>query len=178
MLCNLKNSYFTSFFWGLGDFHVSQFPCLRVYKFQREGGREDQWGAWKWLCDLRANERPQNKLHPTAQTEIQTDIWTDRRTWRLYDWIGPLGQCGTNIRILEYIRIYLDKYIHSSQYSLNFFKANIFGYSFVIYLYWEIYSEIHLSNIYDSKYIWIFSDSKQWLKMVFIGPKWFNMSST
>ena len=63
------------------------------------------------------------------------------------------GQCGTNIRIFEYIRIYFDEYIHSSKYSLIFSKANIFGYSFVIYLRWRIYSDIHLSNIYDIKYI-------------------------
>ena len=43
-------------------------------------------------------------------------------------------RCWMNIRIFEYIRIYLDEYIHSSKYSLIFSKANIFGYSFVIYL--------------------------------------------
>ena len=80
-----------------------------------------------------------------------------------------------NIRIFEYIQIYLDEYIHSSKYSLIFSKANIFEYSFVIYLCWRIYSDIHLSNIYDSEYIWIFIVSQKWLKIVIIGLKWFNM---
>ena len=43
-------------------------------------------------------------------------------------------RCETNIWILEYIQKYLDKYIHLSKYSFFFPKANIFGYSFVIYL--------------------------------------------
>ena len=45
------------------------------------------------------------------------------------------AQCGTNIRILKYIKIYLDEYIHLSKYSLIFLKANKFRYSLVIYLY-------------------------------------------
>ena len=79
-----------------------------------------------------------------------------------------LFQCGTNLRIFEYIQIYLDKYIHSFKYLLIFFGANIFGYSFVIYLYWRMYLDIHSSNIYDSKYIWIFIVSKKWLKWLLL----------
>ena len=85
------------------------------------------------------------------------------------------NQCWTNIRIFKYIQIFLDKYIHLSKYSSIFSKANIFGYSFVIYLCWRIYSDIHSSNIYDSKYIWIFIVSQKRLKIVIISPKWFNM---
>ena len=36
------------------------------------GGREDQWEAWNWSCDLRANERPK-KIHPLTQTDRQSD---------------------------------------------------------------------------------------------------------
>ena len=54
------------------------------------------------------------------------------------------------------------------KYSWIFFKANIFGYSFVSYLYWQIYSDIYSSNIYDSKYIWIFIVSQKWLKWLLL----------
>ena len=84
-------------------------------------------------------------------------------------------QCGTNILIFEFIWIYLDKYIHLSKYSLIYSKTNMFGYSFVIYLNWWIYSDIHSSNIYDREYIWIFIVSQKWFKMVIIVSKWFNM---
>ena len=56
--------------------------CARPDIFMRRGrelgatGKEDQWKAWNWSCDLRANERPQKKLHPMAHTSIQTDIAT------------------------------------------------------------------------------------------------------
>ena len=75
---------------------------------------------------------------------------------------GVSGQCWTNIWIFKYIWIYLGEYIHSFKYSLIFPRTNIFGYSFVIYLYWQIYSDIHLSNSYDKEYIWIFSVSNKW----------------
>ena len=65
-------------------------------------------------------------------------------------------QCGTKILILEYIRIYLGKYIHSLKYLLIFSRTNLFGYSFVTYFSWRIYSDIHLFNIYGHKYIQIF----------------------
>ena len=84
-------------------------------------------------------------------------------------------QCGANIRIFDYIRIYLGKYIHSSKYLLIFSKANIFGYSFVIYLFWQISSDIHSSNIYDSKFIWIFIVSQKCSKIGINSPKCFNM---
>ena len=63
------------------------------------------------------------------------------------------------------------EYVHLAKYLLVFSRPNIFGYSFVIYLCWQIYSDIHSSNIYDSEYIWIFIVSQKWLKMVIIGPK-------
>ena len=50
----------------------------------------------------------------------------------------------------------LDKYIHSKKYLLIFSWANLFGYSFVIFLSCQIYSDIHSSNIYGNKYIPIF----------------------
>ena len=90
--------------------------------------------------------------------------------------VGGKHQRGTNIRIFEYIRIYLDEYIHSSKYLVIFSKANIFGYSFVIYLCWQIYSDIHSSNIYDSEYIWIFIVSQKGKKLLLLvetGSIWF-----
>ena len=51
-------------------------------------------------------------------------------------------QYGTNIQIFKYIRIYLDKYIYSSKYSLIFPR--------------QIYSDIHSPSIYADKYIRIF----------------------
>ena len=45
-------------------------------------------------------------------------------------------------RIYSFAKIFVD-----------FSRANLFGYSFVIYLYPQIYLVIHSSNIYDSKYI-------------------------
>ena len=42
-------------------------------------------------------------------------------------------QTGTIILIFEHIRIYFGKYIHSLKYLLICFRANLFGYSFVMY---------------------------------------------
>ena len=64
-------------------------------------------------------------------------------------------QCGTNIRIFEYIQIYLDKYIHSSKYSSIFSKANIFGYSFVIYLCWYSNTFEYFGQIYSFAKIFV-----------------------
>ena len=44
---------------------------------------------------------------------------------------------------------------------IDFSKANLFGYSFVIFLSRQIYSDIHSSNIYVNKYIWIFICQKK-----------------
>ena len=51
-------------------------------------GREDQWDAWNWSCDLRANERPK-KTAPYAQTNIQADmatLWLNRPHWTSEKW--------------------------------------------------------------------------------------------
>ena len=90
-------------------------------------------------------------------------------------WLGSLRNSVGQCRIFEYIRIYLDKYIHLSEYSSIFSKANIFGYSFVIYSCCWIYSDIHWSNIYDSEYIWIFIVFQKWFKKIYYWCKWFNM---
>ena len=44
---------------------------------------EGQWEALNWSCDLRANERAQQKY-----------AWTSR----LYDWPGPEGRVAENMR--------------------------------------------------------------------------------
>ena len=56
----------------------------------------------------------------------------------------------------------LDKYIHSQKYLLIFSRANLFGYSFVIFLSCRIYSDIHSSNIYGNEFIRIFIRPKNW----------------
>ena len=76
------------------SFQVTEKPSSQIYKLQsfwlskfpQEGGREDQWEAWNWSCDLSANERPRKKLHPMAQTDKKTYI----RTSRLYERHGPV----------------------------------------------------------------------------------------
>ena len=61
------------------SFRVTKFPSFQVSKFPREeGGREDQWEAWNWSCDLRANERPKKNCTRWCRH-------THTRTWRLFD---------------------------------------------------------------------------------------------
>ena len=55
----------------------------------------------------------------------------------------------------------VDKYIHSQKYWLIFSRANLFGYSFVIFLSFRTYSDIHLSNIHSNEYIQIFIHPKK-----------------
>ena len=47
---------------------------------------------------------------------------------RVFRWfvMGGLGQCVANIWILEYSRIFIDKYIHWSKYLLDFRATNVF----------------------------------------------------
>ena len=51
-------------------------------------------------------------------------------------------QCVANIRILQYIPIFIDKYIHLPKYSLIFWK--------------QIYSDFHSILIFHHEYIWTF----------------------
>ena len=120
------------------------------YNWSINGQNEYKWGFYNVIWMAIMFLWPQTRLAPGMDTKVAK---------RLLMTANGLGaeQCGTNIWIFEYIRIYLDEYIHSSIYLLIFFKANIFGYSFVIYLCWRIYSDIHSSDIYDSKYIFEFS---------------------
>ena len=58
----------------LPSFQAYTFPSFQVSKWEggRDGGKEG--GPMRGLgTDIRANERPQNKLHPMAQTDRQTD---------------------------------------------------------------------------------------------------------
>ena len=41
------------------------------------GGGGDQWEAWNWSCDLRANERPRKKLHQMAHKTRLTNSMTE-----------------------------------------------------------------------------------------------------
>ena len=94
-------------------------------------------------------------LHQVTELRDQVPIWkiVTNPASAVNSCVNCKDQCGTNIQIFEYIQIYLDNYIHSYKYLSIFRKANIFGYSFLIYLHRRIYSDIHLLNIYDSKYI-------------------------
>ena len=87
--------------------------------------------------------------------------------------LSPSVQCGTNIQISEYIKISLDKYKHSSKYLLIFSRVNIFGYTFMIYLYLRIYLDIHSSNIYESELISNHCFPK-WFFLVKNGSIWLN----
>ena len=95
----------------VGDLSVRIHYCIEsieYYYYRRENNAQFILQCKHrryWIC---YNELPKNIFEPLPQ------------------------QCGTNIRIFEYIRIYLDEYIHSSKYSFIFSEANIFGYSFVI----------------------------------------------
>ena len=80
-------------------------------------------------------------------------------------------QCGTNIWIIKYIWIYWDKYfICLNILIFNIFsRPNILGYSFVIYLYLQIYLNIHCSismiaNIFE--FSLFLKNIKNWLIMV------------
>ena len=58
-------------------------------------GGEDQWEAWNWSCDLRANETPREKLHMMAQKKRQTSRQTDMETL----WLNrPIG--ANSVKIL------------------------------------------------------------------------------
>ena len=52
------------------------------------------------------------------------------------------NQCVANIRIFEYIRIFIDEYIHLPKYLWIFSKS--------------IYSDIHLRHFSPHEYIWTF----------------------
>ena len=54
-------------------------------------------------------------------------------------------------RIYSFTKIFLD-----------FSRANLFGYSFLIFLSCRIYLDIHLSNVYYNNYIQIFIRPKNW----------------
>ena len=76
-----------------------------------------------------------------------------------------LGQIIWYFNTFEYFR-----WIYSfAKYLLIFSRANIFRYSFVIFLSLQIYSDIHSSNIYGSEYIRIFICPK---KIIFV-PHYF-----
>ena len=64
-------------------------------------------------------------------------------------------QSWENNLIFEYIQIFWTN-IFFAKLFVDFSWANLFGYSFVIFLSCQIYSDIHSSNIYGNEYIRIF----------------------
>ena len=61
-----------------------------------------------------------------------------------------------NYQIFEYIQIFRTNIFIRKNIRWFFSRANLFGYSFVFVLSCQVYSDIHSSNIYGNKYIWIF----------------------
>ena len=92
-----------------------------------------------WVCHRDELNQPISNLLAQARSNLSQlgTLWTHLHVCFQHG-ISVL-QCGMNIQIFKYIQICLVKYIHLSKYWLIFSKANIFGYSFVIYLYWQIY---------------------------------------
>ena len=95
------------------------------------------------------------------------------RRRKLLETVQTAGSNQNRINLNIFRRIY-----SFVQIFVGFSKANILEYSFMIWLYLRMYSEFHLSNIYDSKYIWIFIVSQKrlkkgsfWSKMVKYGSK-------
>ena len=95
------------------SFRVTEFRSLQVCKFPKEGGKEDQWEAWNWSCDLRANERPWKKLHPMAQTYTQTDILTNGHGDSMTN-SAQRGQVGENYQVNIPNKIYKIKSIKNN----------------------------------------------------------------
>ena len=75
---------------------------------QGGAGGVDQWEAGIWSCDLRANERPRKKMHSMAQTHRTTEPQTHRRTWRLYDQLGPVGPSWWKLSKITAFQHHLD----------------------------------------------------------------------
>ena len=70
-------------------------------------------------------------------------------------------QYWANNLIFKYIKIIWMNILTGKKHLLLFSRANLFGYSFLIFLSCRIYSVIHLFNIYGNKYIWIFIHPKK-----------------
>ena len=58
--------------------------------------------------------------------------------------------------------VYFGRIYSFAKIFVDFSRANLFGYSFVIFLLCRIYSDIHSSNIYSNEYIRIFIRPKIW----------------
>jgi hypothetical protein len=69
----------------------------------------------------------------TEEERATLGVTNDKMGWRKNIVQFPAGvqQCVTNIRIYSNIQIFLDEYIHSYRYSLDFKATNIFRHSFV-----------------------------------------------
>ena len=65
----------------------------------RGGGGFDQREAGILSCDLRANERPQNKFDKKGTTDRQKDIYT--LTLQLYERIGLRAD---SLKIIKYVK--------------------------------------------------------------------------
>ena len=84
------------FFWGF----FIQFFLAVLKKWMVGGvvgGREDQWEAWNWSCDLRANKRPKKTAPNGRQTDRQVthghgDSMTESSNW---------GQFSENLHLIQ-----------------------------------------------------------------------------
>ena len=83
---NLNTEYYSVL--GKSEYRIQILlfgPIIRIvfeYRIIRHtlGGGEDQWEAWNWSCDLRANARPRKKMHPMAHNYKRTDM-TELAKW-------------------------------------------------------------------------------------------------
>ena len=100
-----------------------------------------------WIFSLQTQQFIENPY----RLAVRRNIWPAiRRENCLSGMLYILYNCGTNSQIFKYIQIYLDKHIHLSQYLLIYSRQNILGYSFVMYLYYQIYLVV------KNTYCWLF----------------------
>ena len=72
-------------------------------------GGENQWEAWNWSWDLKANERPWKKLYPMAQTNKQIN----KQKKRTCNSMTELAQCGWFSENIKWIKPIQKKIIYS-----------------------------------------------------------------
>ena len=99
-ICGYLDMCTCQLFWGRGG--------------RGEGGRKDQWAAWNWSCDLLANERPWEKVHPMAQTTRQTSRHFDghadsltESAQLLYQWMSRFNKLFRPTLIMIILNLHL-----------------------------------------------------------------------
>ena len=85
-----KTVFNSIFFWGMGfsSFQVFKFPSFQVSKFPIGRGRGREGGGS--MIDLETDHVISGSKRGLEKNCIWWRKQTDRQTWRLYDWIGPV----------------------------------------------------------------------------------------